>query len=202
MIDYINATIVQKALGYVIVDCNGIGYKLLVSENTSCDLVLDEKKIIYTYLILKEDSITLVGFSKLLEREMFETLISVSKIGAKIALSILSTYNPSQIARFIKSSDIVSISKVSGLGKKTAERLVLELKDKVDIFAGNEENTKSDNIPKLIKDDTNLEEAVQALNILGFTLKEAQNAVQKAYDIDENSNTEQLIKVSLSLLKK
>ena len=112
MIDYINAIVVQKGLGYIIADCNNIGYRLLVSQNTSYELELEKRQMIYTHLIVKEDGMTLIGFSSILERDMFEILISVSKVGAKIALSILSTYTPNQIANFIKSSDTLSLSKV------------------------------------------------------------------------------------------
>ena len=202
MIDYINATVVQKTIGYIIADCNDIGYKLLVSENTSYELKLDEEQMIYTHLIVKEDGMTLIGFSTLTERDMFEILISVSKIGAKIALSILSAYTPNQIAVFIKSSDIVSLSKISGLGKKTAERLILELKDKVDIFIGAEEIIKKEKSQTNKAENKIIDEAIQALTILGFTGKESQTAVQKAYDIDENADVQKIIKTSLSLLKK
>lgn len=202
MIDYINATVVQKRIGYIIADCNDIGYKLLVSENTSYELKLDEKQTIYTHLIVKEDGMVLIGFSSLTERDMFEILISVSKIGAKIALSILSAYTPNQIAVFIKSSDIVSLSKISGLGKKTAERLILELKDKVDIFIGAEEIIKKEKVQTITSENTIIDEAIQALTILGFTGKESQTAVQKAYDMDENADVQKIIKTALSLLKK
>lgn len=201
MIDYINAIVVQKGLGYIIADCNNIGYRLLVSQNTSYELELEKRQMIYTHLIVKEDGMTLIGFSSILERDMFEILISVSKVGAKIALSILSTYTPNQIANFIKSSDTVSLSKVSGLGKKTAERLALELKDKVNVFACEEVASSKKVINKDIKEDFLLE-AIEALVMLGFTNKESTNAVEKAYSSDENADVQTIIRTSLSLLKK
>ena len=201
MIDYINAIVVQKGLGYIIADCNNIGYRLLVSQNTSYELELEKRQIIYTHLIVKEDGMTLIGFSSILERDMFEILISVSKVGAKIALSILSTYTPNQIANFIKSSDTVSLSKVSGLGRKTAERLALELKDKVNVFVCEEVASSKKVINKDIKEDFLLE-AIEALVMLGFTNKESTNAVEKAYSSDENADVQTIIRTSLSLLKK
>lgn len=201
MIDYINAIVVQKGLGYIIADCNNIGYRLLVSQNTSYELELEKRQIIYTHLIVKEDGMTLIGFSSILERDMFEILISVSKVGAKIALSILSTYTPNQIANFIKSSDTVSLSKVSGLGRKTAERLALELKDKINIFVSEEVASSKKVINKDIKEDFLLE-AIEALVMLGFTNKESTNAVEKAYSSDENADVQTIIRTSLSLLKK
>lgn len=201
MIDYINAIVVQKGLGYIIADCNNIGYRLLVSQNTSYELELEKRQMIYTHLIVKEDGMTLIGFSSILERDMFEILISVSKVGAKIALSILSTYTPNQIANFIKSSDTVSLSKVSGLGRKTAERLALELKDKVNVFVCEEVASSKKVINKDIKEDFLLE-AIEALVMLGFTNKESTNAVEKAYSSDENADVQTIIRTSLSLLKK
>ena len=110
MIDYISGTVVQKGLNHVVVECNNIGYKLLVSQNTSFEL--EKTASVYTHLIVKEDDLSLIGFSNMSERDMFRILISVSKIGAKIALSILSTYTATQVATFIKSADVVSLGKV------------------------------------------------------------------------------------------
>ncbi len=202
MLDYINGKVMQKGLGYVVVECNDIGYKLLVSQNTSYELNLDQINIIYTHLVVKEDAISLIGFSSITERDMFERLISISKIGAKTALSILSVYTPSDVAKFIKSSDIVSLSKISGLGKKTAERLILELKDKVDMFVNTDDVVLKPNNPVSSIDNLVTDEAAEALMMLGFTAKESQNVVQKAYDIKQSEDVQDIIKTALSLLKK
>jgi holliday junction DNA helicase ruvA len=201
MIDYINGTVVQKGLNHVVVECNNIGYKLLVSQNTSYELELGKTASVYTHLIVKEDDLSLIGFSNMSERDMFRILISVSKIGAKIALSILSTYTATQIATFIKSADVVSLGKVPGLGKKTAERLVLELKDKVDIFVGSEEIAKiiKDDIPQ---EDEKLSQVIEALTMLGFSNKEAVSSAEKVYALDKEADVQSLIKSSLALLKK
>jgi len=201
MIDYINGTVVQKGLNNVVVECNNIGYKLLVSQNTSYKLELEKISTVYTHLIVKEDDLSLIGFSNMSERDMFRILISVSKIGAKIALSILSTYTATQIATFIKSADVVSLGKVSGLGKKTAERLVLELKDKVDIFVGSEDIAKirKDDI---VQEDEKLSQVIEALTMLGFSNKEATGSAEKVYALDKDADVQSLIKSSLALLKK
>ena len=201
MIDYISGTVVQKGLNHVVVECNNIGYKLLVSQNTSYELELGKTASVYTHLIVKEDDLSLIGFSNMSERDMFRILISVSKIGAKIALSILSTYTATQIATFIKSADVVSLGKVPGLGKKTAERLVLELKDKVDIFVGSEEIAKiiKDDIPQ---EDEKLSQVIEALTMLGFSNKEAVSSAEKVYALDKEADVQSLIKSSLALLKK
>ena len=201
MIDYINGTVVQKGLNHVVVECNNIGYKLLVSQNTSYELELGKTASVYTHLIVKEDDLSLIGFSNMSERDMFRILISVSKIGAKIALSILSTYTATQVATFIKSADVVSLGKVSGLGKKTAERLVLELKDKVDIFVGSEYIAKirKDDI---VQEDEKLSQVIEALTMLGFSNKEATGSAEKVYAINKEADVQSLIKSSLALLKK
>lgn len=202
MIEHINGKIIQKSLGYVVVDCNNIGYKLLVSNNTSYELILDEEQTIYTYLLVKEDSLTLIGFSTIQEREMFEILIGVSKVGAKTALAILSLYKTDNIVKFIKSKDIVSLSKVSGLGKKTAERLILELQDKVDIFINSTQIDKIEDIQEVSNSNMVAQESIEALSMLGFTVKEAQNAVKKALENNDNDNVQDIIRLSLSILKK
>ena len=201
MIDYINGMVVQKGLNHVVVECNNIGYKLLVSQNRSYELELEKSATVYTHLIVKEDDLSLIGFSNMSERDMFRILISVSKIGAKIALSILSTYTPIQVGTFIKLGDVVSLGKVSGLGKKTAERLVLELKDKVDAFVGNEElpQVKKDSI--LLEDEI-ITQVIEALTMLGFTNKEAVSSAEKAYALNKDADVQSLIKSSLALLKK
>ena len=201
MIDYISGTVVQKGLNHVVVECNNIGYKLLVSQNTSYELELGKTASVYTHLIVKEDDLSLIGFSNMSERDMFRILISVSKIGAKIALSILSTYTATQVATFIKSADVVSLGKVSGLGKKTAERLVLELKDKVDIFVGSEYIAKirKDDI---VQEDEKLSQVIEALTMLGFSNKEATGSAEKVYAINKEADVQSLIKSSLALLKK
>ena len=201
MIDYINGMVVQKGLNHVVVECNNIGYKLLVSQNSSYELELEKSATVYTHLIVKEDDLSLIGFSNMSERDMFRILISVSKIGANIALSILSTYTPIQVGTFIKLGDVVSLGKVSGLGKKTAERLVLELKDKVDAFVGNEElpQVKKDSI--LLEDEI-ITQVIEALTMLGFTNKEAVSSAEKAYALNKDADVQSLIKSSLALLKK
>ena len=201
MIDYINGMVVQKGLNHVVVECNNIGYKLLVSQNSSYELELEKSATVYTHLIVKEDDLSLIGFSNMSERDMFRILISVSKIGAKIALSILSTYTPIQVGTFIKSGDVVSLGKVSGLGKKTEERLVLELKDKVDAFVGNEElpHVKKDSI---LPEDEIITQVIEALTMLGFTNKEAVSSAEKAYALNKDADVQSLIKSSLALLKK
>ena len=132
MYSYIKGTVEEINLDYVVIDNNNIGYKINVSSNTIKDLHLGSMAKIYTKLIVREDDMSLCGFATKEEMKMFELLTSVSKIGPKVGLSILSFASPGQLGAYILSEDVSKLSKAPGVGKKTAERIVLELKDKVD----------------------------------------------------------------------
>lgn len=201
MIDFIKGKVVQKTLEYVIVENSGMGYKLLVSQNTSQNLNLDEDYTVYTKLIVREDDMLLVGFYDISERDMFELLMSVSKVGLKTALNVLSLYTPSKIAYFITTGDVNALSKVSGVAKKTSEMLILQLKDKVKNIAV-DNNVASDIVkPVATKHQSQDEDAVEALISLGFTLKEAQYAIDKVLEHGEVSTTEEIIKKSFAYLR-
>ena len=139
MYSYIKGTVEEINLDYIVIDNNNIGYKINVSSNTIKDLHLGNMAKIYTKLIVREDDMSLCGFATKEEMKMFELLTSVSKIGPKVGLSILSFASPGQLGAYILSEDVAKLSKAPGVGKKTAERIVLELKDKVD--KNNVENT-------------------------------------------------------------
>ena len=132
MYSYIKGTIEELYLDHIVIDNNNIGYRINVSSNTLKDLQLGNMAKIYTKLIVREDDMSLCGFSTKEELEMFELLTSVSKIGPKVGLGILSFASPRQLGAYIVSEDIAKMSKAPGVGKKTAERIILELKDKID----------------------------------------------------------------------
>lgn len=195
MISYIKGLIEEKHTDRIIVDNNGIGYQLLSSLNTINSVEVGDKVKIFTKLIVKEDDLILIGFRQINEAETFTILTSVSKIGPKLALAILSFYTPSILKGHIISADIAALSLVPGMGKKTAERLVLELKDKFDILEAEFE----DNL--ISRPNLSESEAVQALMGLGFSKNEAETAVKKAflsYDIKDSAD---LIKKALIQLK-
>lgn len=202
MIDFIKGTVTQKSFEYVVVDCNDIGYRLFVSQKTSEKLETDKTQTIYTKLMVREDDMQLVGFYDITERDMFELLMGVSKIGMKTALNILSLYDADQVVFFIKTSDVDSLAKVSGIGKKTAERIILELKDKVKSFAVQKNYGSLSNIPQIFSDNKDENEAIEALAGLGFTLKEAQYAVEKATRNGKDIGVEEMIRQSLNYLRK
>lgn len=194
MYSYIKGTIEEIRLDSIVIENNNIGYKINVSANTIKDLQMGKLAKIYTKLIVREDDMSLCGFSSNEEMKMFELLTSVSKIGPKVGLGILSFATPGQIGAYILSEDVAKLSKAPGVGKKTAERIVLELKDKVDKTAVEFEATLLSNAPIGISQD----EAVDALLALGYSSVEAKEAVQKCKK--DGLNTEDIIKKSLAYI--
>lgn len=135
MIAYINGILKSKQEGEIIVDCGGIGYQIFISNNTLSSLPIENEEVeIYTYLHVREDEMVLYGFSSLEEKQLFFKMISVSDIGPKKAMGILSGMNLSDLMVAIATSDTKTLSRIKGLGAKTAERLCLELKDKINIL--------------------------------------------------------------------
>lgn len=194
MYSYIKGTIEEIRLDSIVIENNNIGYKVNVSSNTIKDLQIGKLAKIYTKLIVREDDMSLCGFSSNEEMKMFELLTSVSKIGPKVGLGILSFATPGQIGAYILSEDVAKLSKAPGVGKKTAERIVLELKDKVDKTSVEFEPTLLSKAPIGISQD----EAVDALLALGYSSAEAKEAVQKCKK--DGLNTEDIIKKSLSYI--
>lgn len=194
MYNYIKGTIEEINLNYIVVENNNIGYEINASSNTIADLRVGKEAKIYTKMIVREDDISLCGFSSKEELKMFELLTSVSKIGPKVGLGILSFTSPAKIGAFILSEDIANLSKAPGVGKKTAERIVLELKDKIDKDSVAFEPTLFTDIPAVVSQD----ESVEALVALGYAPADAKEAVQKCKK--DGMNTEDIIKKSLSYL--
>jgi len=200
MISYIKGILEHKDVDYIIVDVNGIGYKIFTSLSTIQSLkeVGSEVKI-YTYLQVREDNISLYGFASIEELKMLELLLKVSGVGPKVALSIISNISPSKFSLAIITDDEKTLAKVPGIGKKTAQRIILELKDKIkkeqkDISSYSED---SDNVD-IDKKDTKASEAIAALMVLGYTALEASRAVSAVYS--DELDLEDSIKNSLKKL--
>ena len=167
--------------GVAVVDCAGVGYKLLVSDNTLGKLSSMDKKevLLYTYLYIREDAVDLIGFATKEEMSAFKMLITVSGIGPKAAMSILSLLSVEKFALAVSTQDIKTISKASGIGKKSAERIVLELKEKVaKEFAVVGASDAGEDIAVEENLGGNYEEAEKALMVLGYTKAEAQTALK------------------------
>lgn len=177
MIAYLKGKLVIKSVDYIVIDVQGIGYKVYMSK-TAIDKFEEEKEIkIYTYLKVREDDISLFGFNTLEELHMFELLISVGGIGAKSAIAILSNITPSKFALAVITSDVNTLKKLQGIGPKTAQRIILELKDKIKTEEAieNQENTIKQE--EQIQED--MEELIQALQVLGYRRYEINNILPK-----------------------
>lgn len=178
MFNYISGEVVELNSGIAVVDVGGIGYELSVSDYTAAECEVGETRRFYTYLQVKEDGIALFGFAESAEKNMFLNLISVSGVGCKVAQSILSGMDCGSLAAAISIADIKSLCKIKGLGKKTAERIVLELKDKV-LEPGTSAMPLVDgrSAPTVSKD---MLDAVAVLCSLGKSQAEAERLVEAA----------------------
>ncbi len=196
MYAYINGKIVDKANNYVVIDNGGIGYKIFMSPSVIEKLPdTGENLKVYTYYYVREDNIALYGFLSNEELRMFELLLSVSGIGAKSAIQILSSITPSSFALAVISNDVSKIVKIPGIGNKTAARIILELKDKLKTEQTINQNEKITKVIDLEEKDT---EAITALQVLGYTRKEISKVLEK---IDtQNLTVEEIIKKALLTL--
>jgi Holliday junction DNA helicase RuvA len=193
MITQITGRLVEKNPTQLVVDCNGIGYEINISLYTFSSLSSDENIKLYTHLQVREDAHILYGFFTVLERAVFRLLISVSGIGASTARTMLSSLTPSEIQQAIGTEDVATIQGVKGIGLKTAQRVIIELKDKIKTLQGTEE------IP-LFKSNTIKEETLLALEVLGYSRKTSEKVVDKLIQGDPNSTVEELIKSALNKL--
>ena len=197
MFAYIKGSLEEKGNNYVVIDVSGIGYKIFMSETAiskMCDLGANVK--VHTYYYVREDNISLYGFITKEELKMFELLLSVSGIGAKSAITILSNITPSKFALAVISNDVGSLKKIPGVGPKSAQRIILELKDKLKTEQAIEEEDVE--IKCEIRKTENVSEAMEALQILGYNRREIEKVFEKIANLDVS--VEELIKKALSLL--
>ncbi|WP_422858978.1 Holliday junction branch migration protein RuvA [Flagellimonas sp. S174] len=193
MINHLKGKLVEKNPTYVVVECNGVGYFLNISLHTF-SLIKDEESIhLFTHLQVKEDSHTLFGFTEKSEREIFRLLISVSGIGSSTARTMLSSLSPQQIKEAIANGDVPSIQAIKGIGSKTAQRVILDLKDKIlKVYEMDEVSHISNNTGK--------EEALSALEVLGFTRRQSEKVVDKIVAENASLSVEDIIKQALKNL--
>lgn len=199
MIAFVSGILEMKLNGYIVIDVGGLGYKVFMSES-AIEVVgeLGEKVKVYTHHHVREDDISLYGFLTMEELNMFELLISVSGVGAKSALSILANIEPSSFALAVISNDMSKLVKIPGVGAKTAARIVLELKDKLK----NQDavTKKTDVIKKNIVDEKQVDEAISALQVLGYNRKDIEKVFEKI-ELD-NLSLEDMIKLGLKYLSR
>ena len=202
MLAYIKGTLEMKMTGYVVIDVGGLGYKIFMSDAGIEKLgKLGENVKIHTYYRVREDDISIYGFNTLEELKMFELLIGVSGVGAKTALTMLAVCEPSEFALAVITEDIKTLTAIPGIGPKSAQRIILELKDKIKKEQQIQEITKQVNtkVQKAIEDDNKVSEAIAALQVLGYHGKEIEKALQKIQD-KQKLSTEDLIKKGLAIL--
>lgn len=193
MIAHIHGKLIEKTPTDVVIDCNGVGYHINISLHTYSLLPATETIRLFTYLQIKEDAHTLFGFVEKSEREIFKMLLSVSGIGASIARTMLSSLEPKQIIQALAVGDIAAIQSIKGIGNKTAQRAILDLKDKVLKVYDLDEVSMSLN-------NTNKDEALSALEVLGFNKKLAEKVIDKVVMQDPTATVETLIKQALKNL--
>ena len=198
---YLKGELAYREGNICVIDCEGVGYKLTVSMITADAMLtkLGKQVQLYTHLAVREDGIELFGFGSCEERECFNKLISVSGIGPKVALSILSTHTPDKLAFAIASEDVALIAKTPGIGKKTASRIILELKDKLTVDTKELLSDYSVSAPILSSKNTNLSEAMEALMVLGYD-KATITAALKG--IDPAMDSASIIKAALKKLSR
>ncbi len=183
MIDRLSGVIVRKCPGSAVIEVGGVGFRVDIPALSLRDLPVEGKEAtIFTYLDVKEDALQLYGFAGEDERALFTLLISVSKVGPRLALAVLSTYRPGEVARALVAGDVRALSAVSGLGKKTAERLVVELKDKVAERWSGDLGGQDDSQPETASsaDPDTMSLARAALQELGMSVAEAEHALRDA----------------------
>lgn len=201
MYAYIKGTLEIKATDYVVVETGGIGYKVFMSE-TAIDKLgdLGTQVKIHTYLKVREDDMSLYGFNTNEELRMFELLLSVSGVGAKSAIVILSNITPSSFALAVITDDVGKLKKLPGIGPKTAQRIILELKDKLKAVEDTNKGELEEMLSKKEANSEKVSEAMSALQVLGYTRKE----IEKAFEMFEKAelSVEDIIKKGLFYLAK
>jgi Holliday junction DNA helicase RuvA len=193
MITHIQGKLVEKTPTQVVIDCGGVGYHVNISLHTFSLLPNADFIKLFTHLQVKEDAHTLFGFVEKSEREIFKLLLSVSGIGANIARTMLSSLDPKQITNAIASADVVTIQSIKGIGSKTAQRVILDLKEKVLKLYDLDEVSMTLN-------NTNKDEALSAMEVLGFVRKTSEKVIDKIVKEDPEASVESIIKKALKIL--
>jgi Holliday junction DNA helicase RuvA len=193
MIAQIQGKLIEKTPTEVVIDCNGVGYHIHISLHTYSLLPKTDLIKLYTHLIIKEDAHSLYGFVEKSEKEIFKMLLTVSGIGAGIARTMLSSLEPKQIIQALASGDVNTIQSIKGIGGKTAQRAILDLKDKVLKLYDLDEIS-------MFQNNTNRDEALSALEVLGFVRKTSEKVVDNVISQNPDATIELIIKQALKNL--
>ena len=193
MIAHIQGRLVEKTPTEVVIDCNGVGYHINISLHTFSLLPDSESLKLFTFLQIKEDAHTLYGFVEKQERELFKLLLSVSGVGASTARTMLSSLAPNQIIQAIASNDVGTMQSMKGIGAKTAQRIILDLKEKVlKVYSLDEVS--------VIESNTNKDEALSALEVLGIPKKMSEKIADRILKQNPDLQTEELVKQILKMI--
>ena len=193
MISHLSGKLVSKSPTALVVECNGVGYEVNISLNTYSRIIDSEQIKIFTHLQVREDSHSIFGFFDELERSVFRLLISVSGIGANTARTMLSSMPPNKVIESIQSDNVVAIQSIKGIGAKTAQRVIIDLKDKILNLIDDKEFNVSPN-------NTQREEALSALSVLGYPIKQTQRIVDSLISAEPDMPVERIIKNALNKL--
>ena len=193
MITQLRGRLVEKSPTSVVIDCQGVGYLVNISLFTFGQLTDEENIQLFTHLQVREDAHTLYGFTTDLERQLFRLLIGISGIGANTARTMLSSLSPSEIGQAIQGEQVDVIQSVKGIGAKTAQRVVIELRDKIQAVVADAE------IPA-VSSNTNREEALSALVVLGYQKKSCVKLIDELLSMDAEMSVERLIRNALNKL--
>lgn len=193
MISFLKGRLVEKSPTQIVIDCNGVGYEVNISLYTYGKLPEGENISIFTYFLVREDAQILYGFMEKDEKVVFTKLLSVSGIGASTARMMFSSLTPQEVVHAIANGDVETIKSVKGIGLKTAQRVIVDLKDKI---------TKSEHSNEVLslQNNTNKTEALSALVTLGYTKKQAESSVQKILKTNPEASIEDIIKTALKNL--
>ncbi len=192
MIYSVRGTLIHMEPGFAVVECSGVGYRCQTTVNTQRNIKLGSEVTLFTHLNVREDAVELFGFYALSELQSFRTLIGVSGVGPKMALSLLSELTPEQIAMSVAASDVKSLTRASGVGPKLAQRIILELKDKLKGFSTSDITSSASG--SVIPDTGNISKAVAALAVLGYSAADVTPVLSQ---LDPAMTVEQLIAQTL-----
>lgn len=200
MFDYLRGLIAELTPTYAVVECGGVGYIVTISLQTYTQLEGREEALVYVHHIVREDAEILYGFADRAEREIFRLLIGVSGVGGGTARMILSTYTPSELSNIISSENAVLLKNVKGLGLKTAQKIIVEIKDKVVGIGSSAQVAQKDVLDNISAGNEAYNEALQALTMLGFGKAASEKVLRKVVKENPAAEVEALIRLSLKQL--
>ena len=198
MIGRLTGQVAVKRAPQILIDCNGVGYEVDVSMSTFYQLpAVGDQVSVWTHLLIKDDQHALIGFYTEQERSMFRQLIKINGVGPKMALTILSGISESDFVLCIQSSDIATLTRLPGVGKRTAERLIMELRDKIGTGSHSDDIGSASQVNNLTTQKSSTSEAVEALLSLGYKTADASKMINMAVKQSDESSAEALIKLAL-----